>query len=48
MIADSSSLLHDHHSPLRSSQMRVDMALERAEAELSDAVSTTAWNAYSG
>ena len=36
-------LIHADHSPLRSSQMVVDTALERAEAELSNAVSTSAW-----
>ena len=36
-------VLHGSHSPLRSSQMVVDTALERAEAELSNAVSTSAW-----
>ena len=40
--SDSSSLLHIGYSPLRSSQMLIDTALERAEAELSNAISTTA------
>ena len=47
-LADPSSLLHADHSPLRSSQMLVDTALERAEAELSNAVSTTAWKTHTG
>ena len=46
--ADSCSLLHTNHLPLRSSQMLVDTALERPEAELSNAVSTTAWKARNG
>ena len=39
--ADSSSFLHADHTPPRSSQMLVDTAFERAEAELSNNVSTS-------
>ena len=46
--AESSSLLHTEHSRPRSYQMLVDTALERAEAELSDAVSTSTWKSRSG
>ena len=46
--ADSSSLLNADHSQLGSSQMLVDTALERAEAELSNAVSTSTWQPHSG
>ena len=41
--AGSSSLLHANHSPLYGFWRLVDTALERAAAELSNAVSTTAW-----
>ena len=40
--------LHADHSPLGSSQMLVDTALERAEAELSDALSMSIWKPHSG
>ena len=45
--AASNSLFHADHSPLRSSQMPVDTALERAEG-LSNAVSTSAWKPHNG
>ena len=40
--ANPSSLLHANHLPQRGFWMLVDTALERAEIELSNAVSTTA------
>ena len=43
-LVDLSSLLDADHAPLRSSQVLVDTALEEAEAELSNAVSMSAWN----
>ena len=46
--ADSSSLLHVDCSPLCGFGMLVDTALERAAAELSNAISTTAWKARNG
>ena len=42
-LTDSSSLLHASHSPLRGLQVLVDTAVERAEAELFNAVSTSSW-----
>ena len=45
MLAGWSSLLH---LSLRGSQVFVDTASERAEAELSNAVSTRAWKPQSG
>ena len=36
------------YSPLRGSQMLVDTVLERAESELSNAASTSAWMPRSG
>ena len=47
-LADYSSLLHDNHSPPRSFQMLVDTAWERAEAEFSNAVSTSIWKLRGG
>ena len=47
-LAECSSLLHGNHSPLRSSQMHVDTALESTEADLSNAVSTSGWKAHRG
>ena len=46
--ADSSSLLHANYLPLLSSQMLADTALKRAEAELSNAASTSAGKPHSG
>ena len=46
--AGSSSLMHANHSLLRGFWMLGDTALERAEAELSNAVSTSAWKSDNG
>ena len=46
--ADASSLLHADHSPLCNYPMLIDTGLERAEAELSNAVSTSAWKLVGG
>ena len=42
-VADSSSLLYADHSPVCSFQASVDTALERADAGLSNAASTSIW-----
>ena len=47
-LADASALLRTDHAPLRSSQMLVDTAPERGEAELSDAASSSAWKPPNG
>ena len=45
--ADSSSLLNDDPSPLRSSQMRIHKTLKKTEAVLFNAVPTTARKPHS-
>ena len=46
--ADSSCTLHADHSPLYSFKILVEAALERAEAGLSNVVSTSVWELYIG
>ena len=46
--ADSRSLLHVNCSPLHGFEMLIDTVLERAAAELSNAVSTSSWQLRSG
>ena len=45
---DSNALLHANHSPLRGFLAPVGTALERAEIEFSNAVSTGAWKPHRG
>ena len=46
--ADPRLLLQANYSPVRAFQAVVDTALERAEAELSNAVSTIIWELHNG